>query len=99
MKKKALLVLAIASISAMVHAAPSNLEEVVNQARADGATIIECRNGLCYDRDTFGPAPDIYQGSQDGIYIDYKDPVNDSFKLLSEASRLVKETQAGLKDD
>lgn len=93
MKIKSLFV-AMALVSTAANAAPSNLEDVIYQARKDGATIIECVNNLCFDRFTHGPVNPSYAGSPDGVYIEYKDPVEDSYKLLDEAARIVQETKA-----
>lgn len=85
---------ALALVSSAANAAPSNLYDVIYQAHKDGATIIECANNLCFDR--FNPTikrPD-YEGGKDGIYIEYENPADDSFKLLDEAARIVQETKA-----
>jgi len=93
MKIKSLFV-ALALVSSAANASPSNLYDVIYQAHKDGATVIECANNLCFDRfDTTIKRPD-YAGSPDGVYIEYENPVDDSYKLLDEAARIVEQTKA-----
>lgn len=97
MNKATLMALLLVAAPVMANQPPDNLEQVIEKARKDGATIIECTAGWCYDKYTMAPAdPEAYKDSPDGIYIQFKNPVNDSYKLLQDAAQIVEETKASL---
>lgn len=98
MNKATLLTLLLVVAPAMADSKPDNLEQVIAKARKDGATIIECTAGWCYNKDTMEPVvdPDAYEDSPDGIYIEFKNPVEGNFQLLEEAAQIAEETKAGL---
>lgn len=97
MNKATLMALLLVAAPVMADSKPDNLEQVIEKARKDGATIIECTAGWCYDKYTMAPADkETYEGSPDGIYIQFKNPAEDSYKLLGEAAQIVEETKASL---
>lgn len=101
MKVKSLLVMLALSASSAVFATQQagppahneQLQKVIDQARKDGAIVVECTAGRCWDKDTYAPMTE-YEGSEDGIYLDMVDPAHDSYQLLDEAMRIVEETKA-----
>jgi hypothetical protein len=97
MNRATLMALLLIAAPVMADSKPDNLEQVIEKARKDGATIIECTAGWCYDKYTMAPADaETYKDSPDGIYIQFKNPAEDSYKLLDEAAQIVKETQDSL---
>lgn len=98
MHKASLMMLLVASLPVLANTAPTNLEQVIDKARKDGATIIECYAGRCYNKDTFAPVlePGRYAESPDGIYIEFANPADDAYKLLDDAVRITQETKDSL---
>lgn len=100
MKLKSLLVMLALSASSAVFATQQagppahneQLQKVIDQARKDGATVIECVAGRCWNKDTYATV-EGYEDSPDGIYLDMLDPAADSYQLLDEAMRIVEETK------
>jgi hypothetical protein len=45
-----------------------SVQEILDEARAEGAIVVECRKGKCYDVDTEEPYDFV---GQDGLYIVY----------------------------
>lgn len=90
MKKVSLMMLLALAAPVM---AQTSLEQVIDKARKDGATIIQCNKGLCYNKDTLAPLnnPEAYKDSPDGLYIEFENPSEDAFKLLDEAARIAKQ--------
>lgn len=90
MKKVSLMMLLALSLPVV---AQTNMEKAIDKAREEGATIIQCGAGLCYNADTGMPPsnPDSYKDSPDGVYLEFENPSEDTFKLLDEVARITKQ--------